>query len=404
MSMNGRVRVCLGVVFWGILVAAGVAQSQPRLTGYFPQWGLYDEPMFLVKSLIAPGGVMRLDQVNYAQGFVRDGRCSIADPNADTNHRFTAEQSVDGVADTEDQPLKGYLNQMVKLKRQFPKLRLVLSLEGRASDFAADAQPEKREAFVASCVDLWMRGNVAPGVTIGHLFDGIDVNWEFPHAEDAENYVALLKELRRQMDAARPGLLLAVAVGPSPRMAGGADMGVVASLVDQVGLMTYDFTGPWVKRTGFNSALSGEQGGTVTRTVEAYLAAGVPAGKLLVGVPFYGYGWKNVEETNNGLFQEGDPIRGDRPYRTIAGMIADSTVYRDPVSGAPWLFDGDVFWTYEDSQSVRAKARFAVEKGLGGLMIWELGNDAPDGTLLSAAYGGLHDNSAGNPASGAILR
>ena len=368
----------------------GAAPRRPLLTGYFPQWGLYDEPRFLVKNLVTSRGGAMLDQMNYAQGFVKDGRCSVADPNADLNVSFSAAESVDGVGDAAGQAVKGYFNQLIKLKRMYPRLKLVLSLEGRAGDFAADAQPERRAAFVASCVDLWVKGNVGAGASVGRLFDGIDIDWEFPRGEDAENFVELLKEFRRQMDAARPGMLLNIAVGPSPRMVGGADMGVVAGLVDQVGLMTYDFTGPWVKRTGFVSALSGEVGsGTVTRTVEAYKAAGVPAGKLLVGVPFYGYGWRKVLEDNNGLFQEGEPIRGDRPFREIEGMIAESTVYRDKGSQAPWLFDGDVFWTYEDAVSVKAKAGYAREQGLGGVMIWELGQDTVGGTLLGAAYEGL---------------
>ena len=154
--------------------------------------------------------------------------------------------------------------------------------------------------------------------------------------------------------------------------------------------MTYDFTGPWVQRTGFVSALTGDVGsGTVSRSVSNYLRAGVPAEKLLIGVPFYGYGWRLVPEDNNGLFQEGEPLRGDRSYREIEAKIATSTVYRDPQSQAPWLFDGDVFWTYEDTISVEAKARYAVEQGVGGLMIWELGEDNEAGTLLHAGYDGL---------------
>jgi chitinase len=362
--------------------------ARPLLTGYFPQWGLYGDHPYLVKNLADKAGM--LDQINYAQGFVTGGHCSVADPNADTNYVFTAAQSVDGVADTPTQALRGSFNQMIKLKRRYPRLKLILSLEGRASDFSADAQPEARTAFVASCVDLWIRGTIGPGVSIGTLFDGIDIDWEFPHADDAANYIELLKEFRRQMNAARPGMLLNVAVGPSPRMMGGGDMSVVASLVDQMGLMTYDFTGPWVQHTGFVSALSGDVGsGTVTRTVSAYRAAGVPAEKLLIGVPFYGYGWSLVPEENNGLFQEGEPIRGDRSYREIEEKIAQSRVYRDPGSQAPWLFDGDVFWTYEDPVSVGAKAHYAIDQGMGGLMIWELGEDNEAAALLTAAHRAL---------------
>lgn len=398
-----------GLLLVGVAVAAGLIQSgalgqtnvpaaadkRPLLVGYFPQWGLYDDPQYTVKSLMAAQGPRMLDQVNYAQAFVKDGRCSVADPNADLNYTYTAATSVDGVADDPAQAFRGSFHQFAKLKRTYSKLKLVISLEGQARDFAADAQPEVRAAFVSSCVDLFIKGNLAPGVVSKGLFDGIDLDWEYPHGEDAANFVALLAEFRRQMDAIKPGLVLSIAVGPSPRMAGmaeGGDLKDVSALVDEVGLMTYDFTGPWSHNTGFIAPLSAgpeSRYGTVQGCVQAYLAAGVPASKLIVGVPFYGYGWKLVPEENNGLFQEGQPVRGDRPYSFISGLVADSTVYRDEGSGTPWLFDGDAFWTYDDPVSVGRKAEYAVRERLGGLMIWELGGDTPGGTLLRAAYDGL---------------
>ena len=373
-----------------------VSTARQRLIGYFPQWGLYDEPQYLVKNLVSSHAADLLDQLNYAQGFVTDGRCSIADPHADLNVTFRADQSVDGVADSALQPVRGNLNQLAKLKLRYPKMKLVLSLEGRGGDFAQDARPENREAFVASCVDLFVKGNIAPGVQVPRLFDGIDVDWEYPRGDDAPNFLALLAELRRQMDAVRPGLLLTIAVGPSPRMYEPSDFGAISKLVDEVGLMTYDFTGPWSPVTGFLSPLSAptdRRVGTVKGTVEAFLSAGVPASKLLVGLPFYGYGWHQVLEDNHGLFQEGQGIRGDRPYRELETMIGGSTVYRDPDSRAPWLFDGDSFWTYDDPVSIRFKTDYVASQQLGGVMIWELGEDNQAGALLHSAYEGLNDGS-----------
>jgi chitinase len=371
---------------------AASAPQRPLLVGYFPQWGLYNQPQYLVKNLISGTETPLVDQINYAQGFVTNGHCSIADPNADLNYTFTAAQTVDGTPDSPSQPFRGNLHQLQELKRKFPHIHIIISLEGRGSDFAIDAQPENREAFVASCVDIFLKGNFAPGITVPNLFDGIDVDWEYPHEPDADNYKALLLELRRQMDALRPGLLLTVAVGPSPRMYDGTDMGEIGRIVDQVGLMTYDFVGPWSQTTGFVSPLAGtpdHDGGTVTHSVNAYLAAGVPADKLLVGLPFYGYGWHQVTEADNGLFQEGIGIRGDQPYSHILGLIGKSTVYRDPLSQAPWLFDGDIFWTYEDPTSIAHKTSYVRQQQLGGIMIWELGEDAADATLLRATHTGL---------------
>ena len=391
--------VCLTTLFLMVVAAEaqGSAHPKPLLVGYFPQWGLYEEPRYLVKNLLTSQDAGMLDQVNYAQGFVTGGRCSIADPHADTEVSFEAGQSVDGVADAPQQTLHGNLNQLVKLKKIYPKLKLVISLEGQAASFAEDARPENRVAFVTSCVDLFIKGNLAAGVHRPGLFDGIDMDWEFPHSENAADFVALLKEFRRQLDAVRPGLLLNIAAGPSPRMAGlveGGDLTEVSGLVDEVGLMTYDYSGPWSESTGFLaplSALPDHRYGNVQGSVQAYLAAGVPASKLVVGVPFYGYGWRLVPEVNHGLFQEGQPIRGDHPYHYIDGLIARSTVYRDEPSSTPWLFDGDEFWTYDDAVSIRHKAEYATEQHLGGVMVWELSGDMSNGTLLRSAYEGLHD-------------
>jgi chitinase len=375
------------------------------LVGYFPQWGLYSDSPYTVKALVHSRGAAMLDQINYAQGFVKGGRCSIADPNADVNYTFTADASVSGTADDPNAPLRGYFHQLMELKRMYPKVKVLISLEGKASDFAADAQPEQRAAFVASCVDLFLKGDLGPGVSAAGLFDGIDVDWEFPRGADAANFIPLIAEFRKQMDAVRPGMLLSVALGPSPHMYGDADLGRLGTLVDEAGLMTYDFNGPWSSTTGLIAPLasSSPDDGSVERSVSAWEAAGLPAQKLLMGLPFYGYGWRQVPAENHGFGQDGMPVRGDRPYRFIQSLIAPSTqpanspaagasatvVYRDPVSQAPWLFDGSSFWTYEDQISIQSKGTYAAREQLAGFMIWELSGDTPDAALLTAAHSAL---------------
>ena len=390
-----RVPLVLGVLSLGLMTGTGRAQvpehSHPLVVGYFPQWRLYDETPYLIHNLVKSGAAAKLDQLNYAQGFVTNGRCSIADPHADTDLLYSAAQSVDGKADQPDQALRGGFNQVRKLKQRFPHLKVLLSLEGRASDFADDAQPEKRQAFVASCINLFLAGHVAPDVELERLFDGIDLDWEYPGVEENDNFVALLAEFRKQMNACRPGMLLTVAVGPNPQMAGGYDLKAMAALVDEVGLMTYDMAGPWSQRTGFLAPLIGPDGktGGAAGVVNAFLAAGIPASKLLMGVPFYGYAWKNVTDEGEGLFQEGDGLRGDHPDSEISGLEGHFTLHRDTISGSPWLFDGDQFWTFDDAQSIKAKAAWAREHALGGMMAWELGGDTADAVLINAMHDGL---------------
>jgi chitinase len=364
--------------------------SRPVLVGYFPQWGLYSDKPYTVKMLVQNGSAKILDQINYAQGFVTNGRCSVADPNADLNTTYTRENSVNGRSDNPSSPFRGYFHQMQELKHRYPHLKILISLEGRASSFADDAKPEHRQAFVASCIDTFIRGNFAPGIHEPALFDGFDIDWEYPEEADAANFRALLEEFRRQMQAVRPGLRLSIAVGHAPQMEAGTDFATLAPLVDQIGVMNYDYTGPWSHTTGFLAPLFAERSGSIERSMTAYLAAGVPAQKLLMGVPFYGYSWTAVVQTNDGLFQNGQSVRGDQPYHYIRTLSASFQQYRDPRSHAPWLFDGTTFWTYEDPTSVRYKASYAVHEHIGGVMVWELSEDTNEAELLDTIYRSLH--------------
>ena len=387
----------LAIVFFSPLGAGGFGlpglrarPARPVMVGYFPQWGVYYPQPYYVKTLAANGSAARLDQINYAQGFVSGGRCSLADPNADLNTPFAAATSVDGVGDDPNSAFRGNFNQLLELKRRYPRLKVLISLEGKAADFAWDAQPENRHAFVASCVDTFIRGNFAPGVIQPGVFDGFDVDWESPQAVDAENFRALLEEFRMQMNAVRPNLRLSIAVGESPTELPGTNFAAVARIVDQVGVMNYDYAGPWNQTTGFLAPLfAARHSGSIESSIAHYKAVGVPPFKLLMGLPFYGYSWTAVAADNNGLFQPGHAVHGDRPYNYIRTLSSPFASYRDPRSQAPWLFDGQTFWTYEDPVSVRYKVSYARREHLAGVMIWELSNDTADAELLTAAWRSL---------------
>ena len=371
----------------------GARHGSRLLVGYFNNTSIYSPAPFYVRNLLMSGSAARLTQINYASASVRNGRCSLADPVADIETTYTAQNSVDGTADDPASEFRGYFHQLEELKRKFPRLKLVISLEGRATDFAIDARPENRVAFVRSCIDLYLRGQFADGVKKAGLFDGIDVDWESPQQDDAANFHALIAEFRRQMNAVRPGLVLSIAVNESPSAFPGTDFAKVEPQVDQVGIMNYDYAGPWSQTTGllaplFNPPDPGHKA-SIQLSIAAYKAAGIPARKLLMGLPFYGYGWTEVSDSNNGLFQAGRAMRGDHPYHMIRSLALSSQVFRDPVSQAPWLYDGQEFWTYEDPTSVMYKVSYASRQGVGGVMIWELSGDTSDAELLNSAYHAL---------------
>jgi chitinase len=387
-----RFLIAISVLFCALQATAqeSEASTQPIVVGYFPGDGIYKR--FFVKNLLSQGAVSALDQINYSQGHVTANRCAIADPNADLNYIFSAEDSVDGTADTPEMSLRGNFHQLLELKRLNPQIKIVISLEGAAELFAAAAQPANRHAFVASCIQTFIKGKFADGVESPGLFDGIDVDWEYPKEADKVNFIALLGEFRRQLNSAGPNLLLTVAMGDNRATYQHLDMAAVALYVNEVGIMNYDYSGPWSNKTGliaplYSSVGDPEKGGDVDSTIRGYESAGVPTSKILLGIPFYAYSWNQVAPDNHGLFQLGEPSRKDLPYNYIVSILDRFTMYRDPKSMAPWLFDGTTFWTYDDETSIGAKLKYAHEHSLGGVMIWELSGDTADGKLLKIISG-----------------
>ncbi len=367
---------------------------RPLVVGYFPGFEQPYAKPFYVKTLIANHSVKLLDQINYSQGSVAGGRCSVANRKNDLDTVYTRANSVNGRADNPRSPFRGYFHQLKELKLRHPHLKVLISLEGEPASFREGAKPENRRAFVASCIDTFLRGHFAPGIYEPGVFDGFDIDWESPQQNEAADFLALVAEFRRQMNALRPGLRLSIAVGDAPQMLPGTDFAALSSLVDQVGIMNYDYSGPWSDTTGFIAPLYANpadpgSSSSIERSIANYQAVGVPLKKMLMGLPFYGYSWTRVDDVNDGLFQSGKGVRDDKPYHYIRALAATSSVHRDPRSQAPWLFDGEIFWTYEDPVSVRYKVSYAAHQHLAGIMIWELSGDTEDAELLRVAQHSL---------------
>ncbi|MDF0370298.1 glycoside hydrolase family 18 protein [[Kitasatospora] papulosa] len=402
-----------------------------RSVGYFTQWGVYGRD-FQVKDLDTSGTAARLTHINYAFGNVSaEGRCFTgnvpgeADAWADYARPLDAAGSVDGVADTGTQPLAGNFNQLRELKAAHPGLKVMISLGGWSwsthfSDAARTAA--SRKALVSSCIDLYIKGNLpvdgargGEGAAAG-LFDGIDLDWEWPGSagdtdtvyrpEDKRNFTALVHEFRTQLDAyarsARKGKAkhyeLSAFVPTAPaKIDAGFDVPRLMRDFDFVNLQGYDFHVSGETTTAQQSALYAKGDFSVDRTVRDWIRRGAPARKLVMGMPFYGQGWTGVTGGGDGL---GRPATGPAPatwaagyedYKVLKKLAASGayTVHRDVRNGHAWLFDGTTLWTYDDPQVLRAKTSYIRERGLGGAMFWSLDGDTDDGELMAAVARGL---------------
>ena len=395
--------------------------AKARTVAYFTQWGIYGRN-FVVRDIVSNGTAPKLTHLNYAFGFLDEhAKCISIDPWADYQKPFEAVQAVSGKADEAGQPLFGNLNQLKQLKAKFPNLHINISLGGwTGSKFFSDAAltPESRKAMLASCIDLWLRGNLpgaAPGAGAG-IFDGIDLDWEWPasegnvgniiRAEDKQNFTLLVKEFRTQLDALgrkshKNYDLTAFLPADPAKIDRGFEVSKLFKYFTFATTQGYDYHGAWETVTNQQSALRTPAADPTSPkfssqvALDALISRGAPKNRLVMGVPFFSHGWTGVNPANKGLFQQSTgpaPATfeaGTEDYKALKAQLSKYTLYRDNQAGFAWLFDGSTFWTYDDPLEMVRKALFIRSQRLGGAMIWSLDGDTTDGDLINALHLGL---------------
>ena len=382
------------------------AQSH-QVIGYFSE-GVAQSGKYTIKNIKTSGAARLLTQLDYAFGRVADNRCEVMNPEVALQHVYSAANSVDGTADPASAGhLRGTFRQIQELKRQYPKLRVLISLGGwgQSGGFSSAAEPDHLRDFVHSCVQTFIAGNFAPGIHEPGIFDGIDLDWEYPveggvdpgHLEDKKNFTALVSEFRRQLDAIKPGLLLTAALPAEEEYYSNFELKEISAKLDFISIMAYDLHWNSEPITNFHSALFddprdpsrpplGKRYGDYA--VRGFLKAGVPPEKIIFGVPFYGKGWRGVRDINHGLFQAAaGPANSEGSYRNLKALprTADRIFYANDASCTVWN-EGN-FWSYDCPRALREKSAYIKDRHLGGVMFWELSHDTPDSELLRTLSG-----------------
>jgi chitinase len=392
--------VAAGVAGTTTLAGAGAATGPaPVVAAYFAD---YEAP-YSAEEIPAA----HLTDVIYAFGAIGPGgRCTLANPHDDVVERFP------GLAPPRGAP-EGELGQLALLKQRYPQLATEISIGGGGSGSdrfsAAAATAAGRSALVRSCIDLFLRR--WPG-----LFDGIDLDWEFPvsggppgvpaRPSDRADATALLEQFRAQLDrltAASHRRYLLTAALPAFRAADGSytpatswNLPALARTLDWVNLMTYDLVDAAAHVTGFESALrlpAGDPapqapggGDTIEGAVSYYESHGVPASKIVIGAPFYGISFNHVAARRDGLFQRFGRLGVAIPYAQIASGLPGYRRYWSATAAEPWLYDArtHTLISYDDPAAMAAKARYVLAAHLRGAMIWEISMDDPSNSLLDA--------------------
>ncbi|MEW2630953.1 glycoside hydrolase family 18 chitinase [Streptomyces sp. NPDC048389] len=364
--------------------------------GYFTNWGVYGRN-YHVKNLVTSGSAEKITHINYAFGNVSGGKCTIGDAYADYDKAYTADQSVDGRADTWDQPLRGNFNQLRKLKAQYPHIKVLWSFGGWTWSGGFGQAVQNPAAFAQSCYDLVEDPRWAD------VFDGIDLDWEYPNACGLScdtSGPAAFKNMMQAMRAKFGANNLVTAAVTADASSGGkidaADYGGAAQYIDWYNVMTYDFFGAWAKNgpTAPHSPLTSypgipQAGFNSAEAIAKFKAKGVPAAKLLLGIGFYGRGWTGVTQSAPGGTATG-PAQG-----TYESGIEDYKVLKNScpatgtVAGTAYAHCGTNWWSYDTPATVTSKMNWANNQGLGGAFFWEFSGDTAGGELVGAINSGL---------------
>lgn len=403
--------------------------------GYFEEWGIR-YANYNIADLEKNGVADELTHLIYAFGNVTptaSPACAVADPLA--AYEDSTLPSVSGKAYTA--PLFGNFGAIQQLKARHPNLTVLISLGGQAENVAgfttAASTEAGRAALAASCIDMFVKGNIAPGVSAPGLFDGFNIDWEFPTAADKQSFTALLKEFRTQLSALTKTTgkkyTLTFDSPADPQKYVNIDLKAAADQVDFLTIDGYDYAGTWDKQTNESSSLydsvadpAPSDAGSIDATVRAYLKAGVPAAKYTMGMPLYAVGWTGVSAANHGLYQNatGDSpvLLADgsgvcpNPSKTAAspgcdtiltaGFLTYSTIenltnkngfvpwYDSERSGATLYNPAtETFYSYDNPTSVAAKTAYIKKNKLGGAYVWALNDDDASGSLTKTIAAGL---------------
>ncbi|MEU8149949.1 glycosyl hydrolase family 18 protein [Nonomuraea sp. NPDC048901] len=368
-----------------------------KVLGYFVQWGVYQRG-YHVKNIDTSGSAAKLTHINYAFGNVTNGQCAIGDSYADYDRFYQAGESVDGVADTWDAgALRGSFNQLRKLKKKYPNLKVLFSFGGWTWSGGFGQAAQNPTAFANSCY------NLVEDPRWADVFDGIDIDWEYPNAcglscdsSGPAAFKNVMSALRSRFGSGNLVTAAITADGTSGGKIDAADYGGAAQYVDWYNVMTYDFFGAFAAQgpTAPHSPLTSYAGIPTPgfysdNAIQKLKSKGVPSNKLLLGIGFYGRGWSGVTQSAPGGTATG-PAPG-----TYEQGIEDYKVLKTrcpatgTVAGTAYAYCGGQWWSYDTPSTIGGKMSYSKSQGLGGAFFWELSGDTTGGELITAMKSGL---------------
>jgi chitinase len=334
---------------------------------YLSDWNLTGLP---------EGDAAKLTHVNYSFALIKDGRANVSHWKNEPKIR--------------------------ELIARYPKLKFGIALGGWGAGGFSEAMvtEDTRAALARSMIEIIEE----------YGFTGMDLDWEYPcedvagiaaAPEDRERFPIFVRLMRGELDrlGAKTGrhYLLTMAVGAGERFAKNLDFAKMIDCIDYVNLMSYDMGVVGKDFAGHHTNLHMSAKGSISAgtAADTFIKYGVPPEKLVIGAAFYGRSCRVTERgEHNGLYMPQVPgSEGGLHFDDIPEHIEKGAeLLWDEAACAPYLYnDTDKFFaTFDNERSIRVKAEYVRENGLGGIMYWEY-NSEKKGVLLNALYEGMRD-------------
>jgi len=312
--------------------------------------------------------VWRLSHINYAFIDIKDNRAWLHNEATDTIN----------------------LRKLSELKKINPGLKILISIGGWtwSKNFSdATLTDTSTKNFALSAVSIVSKFNL----------DGIDIDWEYPgmigdnnkyRPEDKEHYTLLFKELREGLDSlsrtTQMKYFVTTAVGGSQSYIDHTEMDKVQQYTDFINIMSYDYAGGWDSISGHHTNLytssSDSNQSSAHKSIQAFIAAGVPASKIVIGLAFYGKGWEMESTDNNGLYRKALKSSRGGGFTYLKDSLINKNGFKeywDGAARAPYLFNSEkkIFITYDNERSVKDKCKYVKKYDLAGVMFWEYNSD-----------------------------
>lgn len=283
------------------------------------------------------------------------------------------------------------IQKMVALKSRNPQMKIILSLGGWSGCQTCSTvftTGKGRRQFARSVKEI----------TDYFGTDGIDLDWEYPaiagfpghpySPDDKHAFTVLIKQLRKKLGKSKE--ISFAAGGFTKFIDSSVEWKKVIKNTDRINLMSYDLVSGFSTISGHHTPLysTPHQKESTDNGVKLMMSAGVPADKIVIGAAFYGRFFEVTDTTNNGLYLPGKFDHGFSYNRLSDSLSAANgfVQYWDSIANAPYAFNikRRLLATYDDSSSIKLKARYVRKNNLNGIMFWQLADDKLSDGLLNA--------------------